>query len=84
MGSDEAGWLNNAFITEGDTVLLDGAKRDRWVWIGDMGMAVPSAFVGTGELESTKFALLAIYDNQVSGSSSRPPSPSLPPPPRSY
>lgn len=60
------GWQNNAVITKGDTVLLDGAKRDRWVWIGDMGTAVPSAFVGIGELDSTKNALLAIYDNQVS------------------
>lgn len=64
--SEEPGWANDAFITEGETVLLDGAKRDRWVWIGDMGIAVPSAFVGTGDLESTKNALLAIYDYQVS------------------
>lgn len=63
---DDPGWLNDAFITEGDTVLLDGAKRDRWVWIGDMGTAVPSAFVGTGDLASSKYALLAIYDHQVS------------------
>lgn len=66
LEEEEPGWLNDAFITEGDTVLLDGAKRDRWVWIGDMGVAVPSAFVGTGDLESTKHALLAIYDYQVS------------------
>lgn len=58
-------WRNDAFITTGQTVLLDGAKRDRWVWIGDMGVAVPSAFVSTGDLESTKYALLSIYDNQV-------------------
>lgn len=58
-------WRNDAFITNGETVLLDGAKRDRWVWIGDMGTAVPSAFVSTGDLESSKYALLSIYDNQV-------------------
>lgn len=63
---EEDGWVNDAFITEAETVLLDGAKRDRWVWIGDMGVAVPSAFVGTGDLESTRNALLAIYDYQVS------------------
>ena len=62
---DQPEWVNDAFITEAETVLLDGAKRDRWVWIGDMGVAVPSAFVGTGDLESTKHALLAIYDYQV-------------------
>lgn len=58
-------WRNDAWITNGATVLLDGAKRDRWVWIGDMGTAVPSAFVSTGDLDSTKYALLSIYDNQV-------------------
>ncbi|KAI9172673.1 FAD-dependent monooxygenase adrH [Paramyrothecium foliicola] len=58
------GWQNDAYIGPGGTVLLDGAKRDRWVWIGDMGTAVPSAFVSTGDMESTKNALLAIFDNQ--------------------
>ncbi|KAL0937980.1 alpha-l-rhamnosidase [Colletotrichum truncatum] len=61
-----SGWQNDAYIGPGSTVLLDGAKRDRWVWIGDMGTAVPSAFVSTGDMESTKNALLAIYDNQAS------------------
>ncbi|KAJ4248487.1 hypothetical protein NW762_012825 [Fusarium torreyae] len=60
-----SGWQNDEYIGPGDTVLLDGAKRDRWVWIGDMGTAVPSAFVSTGDIESTKNALLAIYNNQV-------------------
>ncbi|KAF4893319.1 hypothetical protein CGCF415_v012735 [Colletotrichum fructicola] len=62
----KSGWQNDAYIGPGNTVLLDGAKRDRWVWIGDMGTAVPSAFVSTGDMESTKNALQAIYDNQGS------------------
>lgn len=66
LRNEEPGWRNNAVITEDATVLLDGAKRDRFVWIGDMGVAVPSAFVSTGDLESTKYALLSIFDNQVS------------------
>lgn len=63
--TNRTGWDNAAYIGPGDTVLLDGAKRDRWVWIGDMGVAVPSAFVSTGDMESTKNALRAIFDNQV-------------------
>jgi hypothetical protein len=59
------GWMNDAICGPGDTVLLDGAKRDRWVWIGDMGTAVPSAFVSTGDMDSTKNALRAIWENQV-------------------
>ncbi|KAK7211943.1 hypothetical protein V2G26_019121 [Clonostachys chloroleuca] len=66
LPGSERGWRNNGVITSADTVLLDGAKRDRFVWIGDMGTAVPSAFTGTGDLDSTRYALLAIYDNQRS------------------
>ncbi|KAL3465890.1 pectin lyase fold/virulence factor [Aspergillus heterothallicus] len=63
--SSATGWNNDANCGPGDTILLDGAKRDRWVWIGDMGVAVPSASVSTGDLESTRNALLAIWDNQT-------------------
>jgi hypothetical protein len=62
----KSGWQNDEYCGSGNSVLLDGAKRDRWVWIGDMGVAVPSSFVSTGDMESTKNALLAIWDNQVS------------------
>lgn len=62
----KSGWLNDVTCGPGDTVLLDGAKRDRWVWIGDMGVAVPSSFVSTGDMESTKNALQVIWSNQVS------------------
>jgi hypothetical protein len=59
------GWNNNAICGPGETLLLDGAKRDRWVWIGDMGTAVPAVSVSTGDLKSAKNALLSIWDNQV-------------------
>ena len=59
-------WANNATLTEsGDTVIVDGAKRDRAVWPGDMGVAVPSAFYSLGDLESVKNALQVMYDYQV-------------------
>lgn len=64
--SVENSWRNDAFVGPGGTVLLDGAKRDRWVWIGDMGTAVPSAFVSTGDMDSTRHALQAMFDNIVS------------------
>ena len=60
------GWANNGTVGKGDTVIVDGAKRDRAVWPGDMGVAVPSAFVSTGDLESIKNALQVIYSYQVS------------------
>ena len=61
------GWLNNATAGVGASVILDGAKRDRWIWPGDMGVALPSAFYSTGDLESARNALQTLYDNQVGG-----------------
>ncbi|KAL4789082.1 Six-hairpin glycosidase-like protein [Aspergillus venezuelensis] len=59
------GWDNIEVISSADTVLVDGAKRDRFIWNGDMGTAVPSAFVSTGDLESARNALEVIYEHQA-------------------
>ncbi|KAK5796458.1 hypothetical protein VI817_005743 [Penicillium citrinum] len=61
-----SGWLNNGALGPGDTIIVDGAKRDRAVWPGDMGIAVPSAFVSLGDLESVRNALQIMYSTQVS------------------
>jgi hypothetical protein len=58
------GWANNGTLGPGDTIIVDGAKRDRAVWPGDMGIAVPSSFVSIGDLESVKNALQVMYDYQ--------------------
>jgi hypothetical protein len=58
-------WANNATLGPGSTILVDGAKRDRAVWPGDMGIAVPSTFVSTGDLESVRNALQVMFDYQV-------------------
>lgn len=63
------GWANNGSLGAGDTTIVDGAKRDRAVWPGDMGVAVPSTFVSIGDLESVRNALQAMYDNQNSDGS---------------
>lgn len=59
------GWANNATLGPGDTIFVDGAKRDRAVWPGDMGIAVPSAFVSIGQLDSVQNSLQAMYNYQV-------------------
>ncbi|KAJ5408530.1 hypothetical protein N7509_002413 [Penicillium cosmopolitanum] len=59
-----SGWLNNGTLGPGDTIIVDGAKRDRAVWPGDMGIAVPSAFVSLGDLDSVKNALQIMYNTQ--------------------
>ncbi|KAL4899629.1 Six-hairpin glycosidase-like protein [Aspergillus multicolor] len=59
------GWDNIEVIRNEDTVLVDGAKRDRLIWTGDMGTALPSVFVNTGELDSARSALAVIFANQA-------------------
>lgn len=65
----KSGWANNGTLSNGTTVIVDGAKRDRAVWPGDMGIAVPSTFVSIGDLESVKNALQTMYDHQNSDGS---------------
>ncbi|KAI0408509.1 Six-hairpin glycosidase-like protein [Xylaria palmicola] len=57
-------WSNNGRLGNGSTIIVDGAKRDRAVWPGDMGVAVPSAFYSVGELDSVANALQVMYDYQ--------------------
>lgn len=65
-----SGWANNGSLSNGTTVIVDGAKRDRAVWPGDMGIAVPSSFVSLGnDLDSVKNALQTMYDHQNSDGS---------------
>ncbi|EFX04997.1 alpha-l-rhamnosidase [Grosmannia clavigera kw1407] len=60
-----AGWSNDGNLgSTGNDILVDGAKRDRAVWTGDLGVAVPAAFVSLGDLEGTRNALQTIYDHQ--------------------
>ncbi|KAI0129421.1 alpha-L-rhamnosidase B [Xylariales sp. AK1849] len=62
----DGGWETTGDLGPGDTILTDGAKRDRTVWPGDLGVAVPASFYSTGDLESTRNALQSLYDYQNS------------------
>ena len=63
-------WANNGTLSNGTTVIVDGAKRDRAVWPGDMGIAVPSTLFSLGnDLDSVKNALQTMYDHQNSDGS---------------
>ncbi|KAF5389069.1 hypothetical protein D9757_004994 [Collybiopsis confluens] len=59
------GWANNATggPIEG-TILVDGAKRDRNVWPGDMGISTHTELVSTFDLESSKNSLLVMFSTQ--------------------
>jgi hypothetical protein len=57
-------WRNDALVGVGSSILTDGAKRDRTVWAGDMGIAVPTAYVSTNDMASTRNALTTLYQLQ--------------------
>ncbi|KAF8894897.1 Six-hairpin glycosidase [Gymnopilus junonius] len=54
-------WYNNATLGVAGPIIVDGAKRDRAVWPGDMGIAVPSQFVSTNDLLPTRNALSTMF-----------------------
>ncbi len=57
-------WNNAAVIGVGTAVVSDAAKRDRNVWPGDLGIATPTAYASTNEMESTRNALTTLYNMQ--------------------
>jgi hypothetical protein len=59
-------WDNSFTISEGDSVLTDGAKRDRTIWSGDMGISIPTAFVSTNDLIPVRNALTTLLKMQRS------------------
>ena len=65
-GPPASGWDNSATVGVGDTVLVDGAKRDRTVWPGDLGVSVPTEYASLGDLTPTRNALTTLYNHQAS------------------
>jgi len=57
-------WDNSAVVGVGNSVLVDGAKRDRTVWPGDMGIAVPTAYASLGDLEAGRNSLTTMFNAQ--------------------
>lgn len=63
-GPPPSGWDNGATVGVGDEVLVDGAKRDRTVWPGDLGVSVPTEYASLGDLTPTRNALTTLYGHQ--------------------
>jgi hypothetical protein len=65
-GPPDLGWNNGARIGEvGDTVLVDGAKRDRTVWPGDLGISVLTDYVSIGDMRTVRDSLQTLYNHQA-------------------
>jgi hypothetical protein len=65
-------WYNNYTITNGTSALVDGAKRDRLVWPGDMAVAFPSMIVSTYDVESIRNGLNTLLAAQNASSGALP------------
>ncbi len=63
-GPPASGWENNGTVGVGSEVLTDGAKRDRSVWPGDMGISTTTAYVSTDDLLAVKNSLTTLYQHQ--------------------
>lgn len=62
------GWYNAAQVGEaGASVLVDGAKRDRTIWPGDMGISVLTDYVSLGDMETVRNSLQTLYNHQAAG-----------------
>lgn len=61
-------WLSNGSLGDAGPILVDGAKRDRAVWPGDMGIAFQNS-VSTYDMLPTKNALQTMFTkiNPVTG-----------------
>ncbi|KAF2738067.1 Six-hairpin glycosidase [Polyplosphaeria fusca] len=57
-------WYTNHTITNGTSALVDGAKRDRIVWAGDMAIAVPGVVVSTDDVITIENSLNSLFDIQ--------------------
>ncbi|KAA8566913.1 hypothetical protein EYC84_010010 [Monilinia fructicola] len=61
-----SGWENDMNLgTNASTAYMDGAKRDRTLWSGDLAVAVPSILVSLGDSEGVKSTLQALYNKST-------------------
>jgi len=62
-------WYLNYTILNGSSALVDGAKRDRLVWPGDLAIGIPSIFASTNDLDTVAVSLdnLFTLQNKTTG-----------------
>lgn len=62
-------WRNDNQCNVGSdepVIYVDGSKRDRTVWSGDLAVAIPSILVSTGDWEGVRNTLQVLFNMQVS------------------
>jgi hypothetical protein len=58
------GWDNSGLVGVGSSVLVDGAKRDRTVWPGDLGISIPTDFAAFDDINTIRNTLTVLYQHQ--------------------
>jgi hypothetical protein len=58
-------WDNSATVGVGNSVLVDGAKRDRTVWPGDLGISIPTDYASMNDMETIRNTLTTMYNVQA-------------------
>ncbi|KAK9775622.1 putative Six-hairpin glycosidase-like protein [Seiridium cardinale] len=66
LGLPLSGWHYDYTISNGTSVLVDGAKRDRLIWPGDIAISGPSIFVSTNSLDPIRNGIEALLLQQQS------------------
>jgi hypothetical protein len=59
-----SGWDNSATVGVGRSVLVDGAKRDRTAWPGDLGVSIPTDFAAFADFETIRNSLEVLFEHQ--------------------
>jgi hypothetical protein len=55
---------NNATVGDGQTIISDGAKRDRFIWGGDNAISAPVSLLSTGESDPARNAIAFMAKGQ--------------------
>lgn len=63
-GPPPSGWDNSAVCGVGESVIVDGAKRDRVIWPGDMGVSSLVLSVTIGDVYSAEQSINTIFPMQ--------------------
>ncbi|HEX4458205.1 MAG TPA: alpha-L-rhamnosidase, partial [Polyangia bacterium] len=62
-----ANWDNTGAVGEsGNVVVVDGAKRDRTVWPGDLAISLPTGYAALADTEAVKNAIITLFNHQHS------------------
>jgi hypothetical protein len=58
-------WDNTGAVGEvGNVVIVDGAKRDRTVWPGDLAISLPTGYASLHDTEAAKNAIVTLFNHQ--------------------